>query len=639
MHTTIRLLLALGLPSLAALAPAQNCLSTTFAGTTTTTAGNAALFDIVVTNPIRITSIDCNFSATANTAVGLDVWITPNTWVGNHTNQAVWTQVATFPTGTVVAAGPGLPTTFVLANPVVLAPGSYGVALDCDGTSHRYSSAAATNYSDNNIALNLGAIQAQPFTGGLLQPRQWNGTICYQLGNGLFPNFDATPRTGTEPLTVQFTDQTFTSDPNGVLAWSWDVDNDGTPDYTSQNPSHTYVTEGIYSVALSAVDGAHGQVTNTKNAYIEVGTVTASFTTSVLTGTTVLFTDTSTGNPTSWSWDFDNDGNVDATSQNAAFTFPTAGQYISKLTVNDAISNDTITIPIGVGIVPVPPFGSTFSSATATRGFWFQSTTRFSIVSLLVPDETAHGLQNVAVYRLAAAPPVFSANATGGLEFFAAGAPSAQPIPCVVSFDSGEFVGVLGACGDSSTMRNSYGTPAGPFQSSVLGSPITLTRFLTQTNLVTSGGTAAYSQEPNGALSRVVLGVSAAVGLPYGTGTPSGSGAAAPTLRTTALPLLGASATVLTEQQDNGVLGFVLIGLGRSNLATPFGTLYINTILGQIALNGGALLNAGSYPMSLTVPNLPSLNGAGPINLQNLNFVVSSGAFSLSNGQEWWLAN
>ncbi|MCC6784268.1 MAG: PKD domain-containing protein [Planctomycetes bacterium] len=624
--------------ALAAVLPAQNCLTTIMVGTTTTTSGCAAVFDITVANPILLTQVQCNFAAALGTNVGLNVWICPTTYVGNTTNQALWTQIASFPTGSVTSAGPGQPTIFTLSTPYLLNPGSYGVSLDCDGTSHRYSSTAATSYSDANLTINLGAIQGTPWTGTLLSPRQWNGTLCYQLGSGLFPNFTATPTSGTEPLTVQFTDATYSSDPGGVLAWSWDLDGDGNPDATAQNPSYTYLTEGSYNVSLTALDATHGQRSITKTGYIKVGFVDAGFTTQVLAGTTVAFTDTSTGGPTSWAWDFDGDNVIDSTSQNPIHTYPAAGQYSCKLTVTDAISSDSVTIPLGIGILPLPAFGSTYSSATSTRGLWFQTPVRFSIVSLKVPDESNHGLQNVAVYRLAAAPPNYSASASGGLEFFQAGTPSSQTIPCAISYDANEFVGVIGACGNSTTMRTSYATPTGSFASSLFGNPVTIWRLLTQTNIVTTGGTGAYSGEPTAAIGRVVLGVSAAVGLRYGNASASGTGAAAPKLTTSALPILGQTAQLTVDQQDLNTFGFVTLGFGRASVPTPFGELLVSPILWSDVLNGGALMGAGQFTYNFPVPLDPALNGAGPVNWQNINFVTGSGTFSMSNGQEWWLA-
>ncbi|MFZ4546025.1 MAG: GEVED domain-containing protein [Bacteroidales bacterium] len=53
-------------------------------------------------------------------------------------------------------------------------------------------------------------------------------------------------------LTVNFTDGSLK--PNN--SWAWDIDNNGTTDYTSQNPSHTYSSPGLYSAKLTIDNGA-----------------------------------------------------------------------------------------------------------------------------------------------------------------------------------------------------------------------------------------------------------------------------------------------------------------------------------------------------------------------------------------------
>ena len=56
---------------------------------------------------------------------------------------------------------------------------------------------------------------------------------------------------------------------------------------------------------------------------------------------TVAFTDKSTGSPTSWEWDFDNDGTVDSTQQSPTYTYNNPGWYTVKLTVSDGTDTDT----------------------------------------------------------------------------------------------------------------------------------------------------------------------------------------------------------------------------------------------------------------------------------------------------------
>ena len=55
------------------------------------------------------------------------------------------------------------------------------------------------------------------------------------------------PYSCTGSLTVNFTDASI----GAFGSWAWDVDNNGTTDYTTQNPTHTYSSPGLYSVRLT----------------------------------------------------------------------------------------------------------------------------------------------------------------------------------------------------------------------------------------------------------------------------------------------------------------------------------------------------------------------------------------------------
>jgi len=71
------------------------------------------------------------------------------------------------------------------------------------------------------------------------------------------------------------------------------------------------------------------------------------------------FDDQSEGDPTSWEWDFDNDGTADSTLQSPPpYTFTQVGEYYPRLTVENDNGDDTMvaTIPITVGDVPAPDF-------------------------------------------------------------------------------------------------------------------------------------------------------------------------------------------------------------------------------------------------------------------------------------------
>jgi len=66
------------------------------------------------------------------------------------------------------------------------------------------------------------------------------------------------------------------------------------------------------------------------------------------------FTDTSTNFPTSWEWDFDNDGSVDSTERNPTHTYDRMGRYTVKLRATNAQGWDE---EVKVGYVKVSPPG------------------------------------------------------------------------------------------------------------------------------------------------------------------------------------------------------------------------------------------------------------------------------------------
>ena len=57
-------------------------------------------------------------------------------------------------------------------------------------------------------------------------------------------------------------------------------------------------------------------------------------------GEEISFYDNSYG-ATSWSWDFENDGNAESTAQNPTYTFGKGGLYTVKLTINGTTSSTT----------------------------------------------------------------------------------------------------------------------------------------------------------------------------------------------------------------------------------------------------------------------------------------------------------
>ena len=79
-------------------------------------------------------------------------------------------------------------------------------------------------------------------------------------------NFSVSTTSGYIPLIVNFTDESS----GNITSWNWNFGDGATS--TIQNPSHTYATEGTYSVSLS-VSGPDGSDTESKNDFITATSV------------------------------------------------------------------------------------------------------------------------------------------------------------------------------------------------------------------------------------------------------------------------------------------------------------------------------------------------------------------------------
>lgn len=149
--------------------------------------------------------------------------------------------------------------------------------------------------------------------------------------------------------TLNFTDES-TGSPT---EWYWDFGDGGTS--TLENPTHTYLVNGVYNVCLTATNMI------TSDTYCEAISINdyevpvAAF--SFTGDPTVTFTDLSSNLPTSWYWDF-NDG-TNSTEQNPVHTFLEDGSYFVCLTATNAEGFNTncqAVIIINTPKVPVVDF-------------------------------------------------------------------------------------------------------------------------------------------------------------------------------------------------------------------------------------------------------------------------------------------
>ncbi len=150
------------------------------------------------------------------------------------------------------------------------------------------------------------------------------------------PEFEASPVTGTAPLTVIFRDTSQHLPTN----WHWTFGDGATG--TGQTVVHTYTEPGSYSVTL-AIQNPAGRFTKTFLNHITVTTPPAAlFSVDRTSGElplTVQFTDESTGGITSWHWDF-GDGSTSAL-QHPSHTYTKKGEYTVTLKVENRYGTAT----------------------------------------------------------------------------------------------------------------------------------------------------------------------------------------------------------------------------------------------------------------------------------------------------------
>ncbi len=180
--------------------------------------------------------------------------------------------------------------------------------------------------------------------------------------------FIAAPTCGTAPLNVKFTD-TSTGYPT---QWYWTF-GDGT-NATEQNPAHIYTSAGKFTVSLTATNSL-GTNTRTEKEFITVKSIkppSADFSGKPTSGRAplaVVFSDTSTGSPTSWYWEF-GDG-TNSTIQNPVHTFLAAGKYTVSMTASNTGGSDTKSRNQYISIsaptpAPTPPTTTIRPTTTCT---------------------------------------------------------------------------------------------------------------------------------------------------------------------------------------------------------------------------------------------------------------------------------
>jgi PKD repeat protein len=172
--------------------------------------------------------------------------------------------------------------------------------------------------------------------------------LCFATG----VDFTWTPTNPVAGQPVSFFD-TSTATPT---SWSWNFGDGGTS--SQQDPVHTYSGPGTFTVTLS-IGSPFGSIFRSKPITVTASGAppSARFSWSPadpVEGVAVRFSDTSTGSPTSWSWQFGDGGTSSARSPEHTYTIPRT--YMVSLTVSNASGTDTVSRNLTVqSATYVPP--------------------------------------------------------------------------------------------------------------------------------------------------------------------------------------------------------------------------------------------------------------------------------------------
>lgn len=172
-------------------------------------------FDIVPNVDMTITSFDVNLDPTG-TPTTMAIYWRPGTANGFESTSAGWTLLGT---DTVNPQGLNVPTPVNIGGLALTAGQTYGFYVDVQSypsSSLQYTNGGPTTFSNADMDLTTFHGKGNPaFTGSSFFPRQWNGTVYYDLGGG------------TSDLTLVKDASDATVPPGGGISYSLTVSNLG----------------------------------------------------------------------------------------------------------------------------------------------------------------------------------------------------------------------------------------------------------------------------------------------------------------------------------------------------------------------------------------------------------------------------
>jgi hypothetical protein len=176
---------------------------------------------------------------------------------------------------------------------------------------------------------------------------------------------------------------------------------------------------------------------------------------------------------------------------------------------------------IGYTPIGLPAISSTYTAMQA-RGFWFTSPTNTVITGLRVPTDIGTANQFVYVVRYYNTPPTYptqNSNYTVLGKFL--NVPGLDTIKCGIPIYTGDIIGVLGVRGSTAVSTASMSYAPGGYATTISGNPVTLYRFMSQTD-ITTNPLGQLCEGGTGSLARVDMFFGSSISLVNFAGNLSG---------------------------------------------------------------------------------------------------------------------
>jgi gliding motility-associated-like protein len=160
-------------------------------------------------------------------------------------------------------------------------------------------------------------------------------------------------------LETDLTDVSTVAAPSTITAWAWDIINNGTVEFTTQNAQHTFGLGGTYDVSLTVTTDAGCNATLVVPVMSDPIPSAIAAATEACLGQPNDLSDQSMvafGTIDAWEWDFGDGSAVDNT-QNPSHIYAAFGTYDVTLTVtSDRGCTDNVSLQAIVHQLPVPAF-------------------------------------------------------------------------------------------------------------------------------------------------------------------------------------------------------------------------------------------------------------------------------------------